>query len=239
MKTTKRGASVATLGILAAILAFVPATMACHAPSPPTYPTPTLSLTTCMGSGCTSSPSFTIGTAVTDTATVILSADSYSSYDVGGFHFSFHFFTYGSGHHTYTTYYSGHTFSYSFPDSKGYGLVTFEVFEGTCSSIGSAVSPQPTPALFNVTGTGKTTYASTLTTTGLSAGPYVWIVHYTDPTTDRYSYPSASTCEPFTLNSTSTVPEFPLGPVLMLALAFPALLLIRSKFANTAGSKLP
>jgi len=74
------------------------------------------------------------------------------------------------------------------------------------------------------------------TVTG-SAGNYFFYVSYSG---SNQGYPSASLCEPFSASGTfppppTGVPQFPLGMALLLALAIPGLLLIRSR----VGFKAP
>jgi hypothetical protein len=74
------------------------------------------------------------------------------------------------------------------------------------------------------------TYTSTLATTGLAAGSYVWIVSFSGISADPDLH-ALKTCEPFTLTVGHGlgVPEFPSGLALLMALAIPALLLVRNK----------
>jgi len=188
MKTIRRYASIAGLGILATLLMASP------------FLTPTFawtsSLHTCVAgswsANCTVNPSYAIGTTVSDTAKVTLTNDG-----------------------------------------PPYGTVYFAVAAGTCSQHGSPLTSGPSPASASVTGSGATTYTSTLSTIGFSAGSYVWLVYYGG--TGSGGYPRAPTsgydCEPFTLFAgPSPVPEFPMGMALLMAILFPAMLLFKKKF---------
>jgi len=115
----------------------------------------------------------------------------------------------------------------------GSGTITWKVYAltgvGACTTTGSALFT--TTASIAGDGSYHTIPTPTgFSTTGHSAGSYAWTVTvtYSDAT-------PKSACEPFTLFTAPpppTVPQFPLGMALLLALAIPALLLIRSKFAS-------
>jgi len=116
-------------------------------------------------------------------------------------------------------------------DGGPYGSVYFAVAAGVCSDHGSAISNQT----YAVTGTGTTYPTESVSTTGYSAGSYVWLVHYSG--TGSGGYPRAPStgndCEPFTLykgTPPTGVPEFPFGMALLMAMAIPALVLFRRKF---------
>lgn len=123
-------------------------------------------------------------------------------------------------------------------DGSPYGSVVFALWAGTCSSqTGSAIFTS------TITVSGSTSYSGaysttsgSFSTTGLSAGSYVWLVYYTG--TGTGGYPRAPTsgydCEPITLTVSHGVPEFSAGLPLLLALAAPALLLLRRQRLATA-----
>jgi hypothetical protein len=98
------------------------------------------------------------------------------------------------------------------------GTLYFYVASGTCADHGTGTLVKS----FSVpSSSGVTTFTTSWDSTGYSPGSYVWLTYYGE----------ASHCEPFTLKG-STVPEFPLGAVLTIALALPALLLLRTKLAK-------
>jgi len=156
------------------------------------------------------SPGCAIGTTVTDTVTFCLSTTSST-------------FCAASTKATVTCAQGANT----------KGTICYEVHSGTCASIGALVSPGPSPSSTAVltSNDGSTkTYTSTLSTTGLAAGSYVWIVQYSGMSVNTDLH-TLKTCEPFTLTVGHGlgVPEFPSGVALLMALAIPALLLVRSK----------
>jgi hypothetical protein len=189
MKTTRRYASIAGLGILATLLWASPLltpAFAWHS-----------GISTCVAGtwskDCTVNPSFAIGTSVSDTAQITLTSN-------GG----------------------------------PYGTVYFAVAAGICTDHNSPLVSGPSPASITVTGSGVTTYTSTLSTTGLSAGSYVWLVYYSGTGSNGYPRAPASgyDCEPFTLFAApppASVPQFPFGMALLMAIALPALLLLKKK----------
>jgi hypothetical protein len=124
------------------------------------------------------------------------------------------------------------------------GKLCFEVLSGICSDHGSTlITGLNATSYTNFLGTGTHTYVRhvSLSTTGLTAGNYIWVVTYAGLTgTDKP--PSRQVCEPFKLTAfppPPSVPEFPLGSVLMMALAIPALLVFRGKFAKNTGPQVP
>ena len=123
-------------------------------------------------------------------------------------------------------------------DGGPYGQVIFGVAAGTCRTVTGAPGYGSiiTTLKYNVTGTGTTYPSVSVSTTGYSAGSYVWLVYYTG--TGSGGYPRAPStgydCEPFTLYSApppTGVPEFPFGMALLMAAAIPALVLIKRKFS--------
>jgi len=93
-------------------------------------------------------------------------------------------------------------------------------------------------SLVTVTASGANTYNSgPFSTVGLSPGHYVWAVRYVGGTTGYPSSPSITgyDCEPFTVVagvSTLRVPEFSAGLPILLALAIPALFLLRRRLPS-------
>jgi len=115
-------------------------------------------------------------------------------------------------------------------NGPSYGSVTFLVAQGTCGDHSTGSSTGVTGSSQSVTGSGTTYYNAHVTIT--AAGSYVWLVSY-----GGGGYPSQSTCEPFTITvSPPTVPQFPLGMALLMALAIPALFLVRGRFASKTTS---
>lgn len=119
-----------------------------------------------------------------------------------------------------------------------YGSITFYAYTGTCNGQGHPTGTLVyTSSAVSVTGSGPTTYQSaTVPTTGWAAGNYVWVAKYSG--TGYGGYPSAqAACEPFNLFQgppPPTVPEFPLGLALVMALAIPVLFIVKSKYAVQA-----
>lgn len=190
---TKRYASVAGLGILAALLFASPLLAPAFAW--------TSTLNTCVGSyssstypsECTVNPSYTVGTTVSDTAKLYLTSDG-----------------------------------------SPYGTLYFAVASGSCANP-TVLDISITGASPTVTGSGDTYYTASISTTGLSAGTYYWLVYYSG--TGSKGYPRAPSsgydCEQFTLVSAPPVstPEFPFGMALLLAAAIPALVVLKRKFS--------
>jgi hypothetical protein len=126
-----------------------------------------------------------------------------------------------------------------------YGTVKFQVFHAAptgCQSTGNAISDfggssSSTASVPSALASGTAQVTSGIfSTSGLTSGNYVWIVNYISGGGSN-SWPSfGPTCELMILSPpTRGVPEFPLasiGMIAMLALMFPALLLLRSKFAR-------
>lgn len=124
-------------------------------------------------------------------------------------------------------------------DGSPYGSVYFAVAAGTCADHGSTISNQT----YAVTGTGTTYPTESISTTAYSAGSYVWLVHYSG--TGSKGYPRAPSsgqdCEPFTLTSLpppTSVPEFPFGMALLMAMAIPALVLFKRKLSLSSLQSL-
>jgi hypothetical protein len=116
-----------------------------------------------------------------------------------------------------------------------YGSITFKIYSGTCTTEGVPTgtlkyTSSPVPVTSAATsGSGATYGSGPVSTTGLAAGSYVWVASYSGT---AGGYPAGTAgCESFTLfkGSPPPVPEFPLGIALLMALAIPALLLVRSK----------
>jgi hypothetical protein len=126
------------------------------------------------------------------------------------------------------------------PDASPFGYVVFAVYSGGCTNgapTGSQVlthfTGSVTASNVAVTANGVHSYTSaSFSTTGLS-GAYVWVVYYTG--TGSGGYPraplSATTydCEPFTVNAPHGAPEFPAGLGVLLALALPAMMLLKRR----------
>jgi hypothetical protein len=89
-----------------------------------------------------------------------------------------------------------------------------------------------------VTASGAHVYTSgPFSTTGLPLGNYVWAVRYVGGTTGYPSSPSITgyDCEPFTVVAHATtlrVPEFSAGLPILVAMALPALLLLRRRLPS-------
>ena len=104
------------------------------------------------------------------------------------------------------------------------------------TALSSGVSPTTIVIPASADNQGFKAYTSTLTlSSSTPAGNYAWVVQYAPPSGTRtgHDLPRMQTCEPFTLTGTFPpppgVPQFPFGMALLLALAIPALLLVRSK----------
>ena len=105
------------------------------------------------------------------------------------------------------------------------------------------ISPtaSPVPRSDDTTSYKYYPFTSTLTLSASTpAGLYAWIVQYSPSKYDKLSGNSLyqlQTCEQFQLTGKfpplPSAPEFPLGMVLVLALAIPGLLLIRSKYSSS------
>ena len=118
-------------------------------------------------------------------------------------------------------------------DGGPYGSVNFYVASGTCADHGTGALVGSS----SVTGSGSTYYTQSWDSTGKTAGNYVWLVYYTG--TGSGGYPRAPTsgydCEPFSLfvgPPPPHVPQFPLGSLLIFALAIPALLLLEQDWSR-------
>ncbi len=122
-----------------------------------------------------------------------------------------------------------------------YGTITFYVYKGTSCDVGGTPVYTSTPVSVTSAATcsGGANYNSpTVSTTGWSAGNYVWVAHYSG--TGSSGYPSATaTCEPFSLFQGPPpppgVPQFPFGLAALMAIAIPALLLVKSKRSAIAA----
>jgi hypothetical protein len=98
----------------------------------------------------------------------------------------------------------------------------------------------PLSAAGTTEGSWTYTYYSSSTLTGLSTGSYYFYVVYSPGSS---GYPSQHTCEPFSGTTggsfpppPSSVPQFPFGMALLLAVAIPGLLLVRSKYTGKHSS---
>lgn len=133
-------------------------------------------------------------------------------------------------------------------DGAPRGSVTFTVYAAavgaTCASSGSALwsDTESVPSTGTYVDSSHTQFSITsasFSTTG-HVGSFVWIVSY--PGTGSGGYPGVSPkCEPMkllTFPPPSTVPQFPLGMALLLAVAIPGLLLVRSKYTGKHSSFL-
>ena len=126
-------------------------------------------------------------------------------------------------------------------NGPNYGSVTFNVY---AAAVGATCAPTGPSLLTSVVAVaGHTDHGSDQTYQTTSAafpysghtGNYVWIVSY-----GGGGYPSMGPlCESMPSSSfppPPTVPEFPLGMAMLLALAIPALLLVRSRTASKTPS---
>jgi len=118
------------------------------------------------------------------------------------------------------------------PKGSTFGCIIFKVYGGTCSSYSTSTLYFTSTVVVTSAAESSTfpsgghTYASpTFTPTSTTQLSYVWIDSYTGTTG---GYPSAKfACEPFTVSH--GVPEFPVGMPLLIALALPALILLRRR----------
>ena len=132
--------------------------------------------------------------------------------------------------------------------SCNYGTVTFQVYSaktGGCSATysgtgiaGFSATSESTVSVPSALASGSASVASgSFSTTALSPGNYVWIVNYVTGGGGN-SWPSfGPECETMILTAPTlhSAPEFPLGSLGMLgilAFMFPALILLRSRFAR-------
>src|SRR5208337_2385439 len=131
-------------------------------------------------------------------------------------------------------------------DGGPYGTISFYIYSGTyntdktcAQNVGASTLYWTDPSnAYTVAGSGATNYYSS-SPTSLVAGSYFFYVVYSG--TGSGGYPSAAKCEPFTTAGypfppPSTVPQFPLGMALLLAVAIPGLLLVRSKYTGKHSS---
>ena len=133
---------------------------------------------------------------------------------------------------------NGPTAGYTCPDSSScpFGYITFKVYtvvvgqscrDGSGNPTGTLKFTSFTPVTASAQA-GPTTYQSA--SVALAPGSYNWVATYSG--TGSGGYPSAmAACEPFTI-VTNGVPEFPSGMALLLAIALPAMLLLRGKFVK-------
>jgi len=123
-------------------------------------------------------------------------------------------------------------------DNGGSAYITFTVYKAavgaTCAPTGDALY---TSGAIAFPGDGSSHIVPTASSqvqfdsTGQSAGAYVWVtkVTYSDAT-------PWTACEPFTLTPGTGVPQFPLGSLLVIALALPGLLLVRTRLVKANPS---
>jgi len=137
------------------------------------------------------------------------------------------------------------------PSAQTARYIYFDVYSGTCASPGSSPIIAHTSSLISITGdfssstgaaslgtaSGSVTHTVTaaVSTTSLSASPtgthYILVVNFVKSSSDTTDLPSRQVCEPFTLVSQYVpTPEFPVGMALLLAIALPGILLIRSRY---------
>ena len=117
------------------------------------------------------------------------------------------------------------------------GTVYFYLYAGTCTSVtGSALYSSTASVVSSNNGATKQYGSGSFSTTGLSAGSYVWLVRYSGgggwpatPTTGTLVGGNYYDCEPISLTVSHGVPEFSVGLPLLLGLAIPALLLVRAR----------
>ena len=132
------------------------------------------------------------------------------------------------------------------PTAQSTRYIYFDVYSGTCGSPGT-IKVAHTSSLISITGdyssttgsvslgsaTGSVTHTVTasFSTSAWTAGSYILVVNFVKDTSDTGDLYSRQVCEPFTLvNQYVPTPEFPVGLALVLAIALPGLLLIRSKY---------
>jgi hypothetical protein len=121
------------------------------------------------------------------------------------------------------------------------GTVYFYLYAGTCASpTGSPLSSSTATVGSSNNGATVQYSSATFPTTGLPAGNYVWLVRYSGGGAWP-AFPTSSTggavkigtyyyhCEPISLTTSHGVPEFPIGPSLAIALALPAMMLLRKR----------
>jgi len=94
---------------------------------------------------------------------------------------------------------------------------------------------------------------ATISTTGLAVGNYVWVATYSGTGSGYPKAPLAVgasapyniqivtggpwyTCEPFAVTAATGVPQFSLGLLPLLALALPAMLLLRARLGKIRAS---
>jgi hypothetical protein len=124
--------------------------------------------------------------------------------------------------------------------SDDFGCIISNVYSGTCSSYsGSSLQSSTIAVTSAAESKGGATYDTpSLSTSGLSAGSYVWISYYTGTPGGYPRAPSSGyDCESMTIKQSSGVPEFPFGALGMLALlgvSLPAMIVLRSRFYRRA-----
>jgi hypothetical protein len=126
------------------------------------------------------------------------------------------------------------------------GTIYFYLYAGTCSSVTGSPLRSSTATVGSANGGATIQYGSgSFPTTGLTAGPYVWLTKYSGGGTSPGwpAFPTSTTsgailfngiyydCEPIKLTAPTPpsvgVPEFSAGLPILMALALPALLLMR------------
>ena len=119
-------------------------------------------------------------------------------------------------------------------NNGGSGYITFTVYKAavgaTCAPTGTALYTSG-PTGFPGDGNTHIVTSGAFNTAGQSAGEYVW--------TTKVTYSDATPwtgCEPFSLTQGTGVPQFPMGSLLVIALALPGLLLVRTKLVKAKPS---
>ena len=175
--------------------------------------------TGCSGSSGSGTPTITGGTTIRDKATLTLSLvceiNGVTEYD-------------GSCKGSYKLTCVAYT------PTANCGTISFYLVTGsppaTCPKTkpsGATAEGSSTVPTSNDGATGYY-YSSSLVVTG-SGQHYFWVVYSGTPANKGLEgYPAQYACEPY--KTTTSAPQFPLGMALVIALALPGLLLIRSRF---------
>jgi hypothetical protein len=128
------------------------------------------------------------------------------------------------------------------------GTINFFLYAGTCTGVGAGPLYSKSLAVSSLNNGATLQYDSgSFSTTGQVAGQYVWLSKYSGSTTtpgwpaDPRNAASGAVlvggiyydCEPITLAPTSRgVPEFSMGLPILMALALPALILLKARTAK-------
>jgi len=113
--------------------------------------------------------------------------------------------------------------------SSTFGCIIFKVFAGTCSSFSTTTTYFTSIVAVTTASQGASHTYTSAAFTPLAAGNYVWVDTYSG-TTGTNPYPTASFgCEPFTVNAPHGAPEFPAGLGILMALALPAMMLLKRR----------